>query len=398
MENCIKSKLIFDWKVDAFGWPTKAKARLVARGDMQREYIDFGDLYAPTVASSSVRLLAALACELDLALCHFDIDQAFVRAPLKEDVFMQLPDGCGSLSRKMVKLSRSIYGLRQASRQWYAMLKKCLLALGFEQCLADSCVFRLIEGGKVVMLLVVHVDDIFAVGEKDRCEKFGEDLNKFVPVKSLGELKWYSGCYYERDVESGRLTISQQTYIVELGEKYGVTSGGSIPIPATWKLWDFDVDEPSVMFPFRELIGALLWVSLLTRPDLANSVRSVARYCSAPKLIHWKAALSILGYAVRTSSFGISFQRGTVAGLNLLAWADADYASRATDRRSISGGVVMCAGGPVLWHSKTQKCVTLSTTQNRVFARLRANYSIESEIVLCAVARLPLGVGACCVA
>ena len=155
----ISSKLIFDWKVDQFGWPTKAKARLVARGDMQREYIDFGDLYAPTVASSSVRLLAALACEHDLELCHFDIDQAFVRADLAEDVYMRLPEGCGSLSGKVVKLSKSLYGLRQASRQWYALLKKCLLALGFVQCLADSCV-RLVEGGKVVMHLVVHVDDI----------------------------------------------------------------------------------------------------------------------------------------------------------------------------------------------------------------------------------------------
>lgn len=330
---------------------------------MQREYIDFGDRYAPTVAPSSVRMLAALACELDLALCHFDIDQAFVRAPLEENVFMQLPDGCGSLSRKVVKLSKSLYGLRQASRQWYVMLKECLVALGFEQCLADSCGFRFFEGGKVAMLLVVHVDDIFAVGEKERCEQFGKDLNQLVPVKSLGELKWYSGCYYERDVEKGRLKISQQTYTEELAEKYGVTGGGSIPIPATWKLWDFDDEEPNVVFPFRELIGALLWIALLTRPDLTNAVRAVARYCSAPKLIHWKAALSILGYAFRTSSLGISFQNGTVAGINMLVWADADYASRATDRRSVSGGVVMCAGGPILWHSRTQKCVTLSTTQ-----------------------------------
>lgn len=82
---------------------------------MQREYIDFDDLYASTVAPSSVRLLAALTCELYLALCHFDIDQAFVRAPLKDNVFMQMPDGCGPLSRKMVKLSKSLYGLRQAS-------------------------------------------------------------------------------------------------------------------------------------------------------------------------------------------------------------------------------------------------------------------------------------------
>ena len=52
-----------------------------------------------------------------------------------------------------------------------------------------------------------------------------------------------------------------------------------------------------------------------------------------------------------------------MTGISLISFADADYASRSTDRRSVSGGVVMCSGGPVSWHSKTQKCVTLSTTQ-----------------------------------
>ena len=70
-----------------------------------------------------------------------------MRADLAEDVYMRLPEGCGSLSGKVVKLSKS-HDFRQASRQWYALLKKCLLALGFVQCLADSCVFRLVEGRK----------------------------------------------------------------------------------------------------------------------------------------------------------------------------------------------------------------------------------------------------------
>ena len=139
--------------------------------------------------------------------------------------------------------------------------------------------------------------------------------------------------------------------------------GKGIPIPTTWRIWDLDVDEPIVLFPFRELIGGLLWIAFLTRLDIENAVRAVARYCSAPKMVHWKAALGILGYAVRTSSFGITFQRGTVEGFHLVSFADADYASKATDRRSVSGGVVMCAGGGVSWYSKTQKCVTLSTTQ-----------------------------------
>lgn len=331
---------MFDWKVDAFGFPVKAKARLVARGDMQKEYIDFSELYAPTVSAACVRMLAGLACEFDLELCHFDIDQAFVRAPLKEDIFMHLPEGCGSLSGKVVQLNKSLYGLRQASREWYAMLKKCLLALGFEQCKADACVFRLIEEGEVVLILVEHLDDIFAVGKKERCDKFEEDLGEMVPIKNLGELKWYSGCYYERDREAGRLTISQQTYTEELAERFGVEWGAAIPLSATCRLWDFEVDEPNVEFPFRTLIGSLLWLSLSTRPDISSAVRAVARYSSAPKMIHCKAALGILGYAVRTSSFGISFQRGTVSGMFLIAFADADYASRAADRRSVSGGVV----------------------------------------------------------
>ena len=58
------------------------------------------------------------------------------------------------------------------------------------QCLADSCVFRLVEGGEVAMHLVVHVDDVFDVGKKERCDQFGMNLGRLVPVKSLGELKW----------------------------------------------------------------------------------------------------------------------------------------------------------------------------------------------------------------
>ena len=148
-----------------------------------------------------------------------------------------------------------------------------------------------------------------------------------------------------------------------MGKKYGVEWGKGIPIPTTWRIWDLDVDEPIVLFRFRELIGALLWIALLSRPDIVNAVRAVARYCRAPKMVHWKAALGVLGYAIRTSRFGNTFQRGTVGGFHLVSFADADYASKATDRRSVSGGVVMGAGGPVSWHSKTQKCVTLSTTQ-----------------------------------
>ena len=119
--------------------------------------------------------------------------------------------------------------------------------------------------------------------------------------------------------------------------------------------------ECSVSFPGVDRCAFM--DCLVYQAGYRGSVRAEARYCSAPKLLYWKAARSILGYAMRTSSFGISSRKGTLTGISLVSFADADYASRSADRRSVSGRVVMCAGGPVSWHSKTQNCVTLSTTQ-----------------------------------
>ena len=106
-----------------------------------------------------------------------------------------------------------------------------------------------------------------------------------------------------------------------------------------------------------------MWLAVSTRPDISNVARSVARYCSAPKAVHWKSAVGILAYINGTCGFGITYQRGTTVGISLEVFVDADYASRATDRRSVSGGATMCAGGWVCWLSRTQKCVTLSTSK-----------------------------------
>ena len=87
-----------------------------------------------------------------------------------------------------------------------------------------------------------------------------------------------------------------------------------------------------------------MWLAISIRPDISNAVRSVARYCSAAKAIHWKSALGILAYINGTCGFGITYQRGTTAvGISLEVFADADYASKATDRSSVSGGGIMCA-------------------------------------------------------
>ena len=127
----IDTKRLFGWRSDELGWINKVKSTLIARGFKQREGIDFGETFAPTVSSSCVRLLSAIACELDLDACHFDVEQAVVQSKLDEDVFLRSPQGCGTLSAKIVRLNKSLYGLKQASRSWHAYLPSYLKTIGF---------------------------------------------------------------------------------------------------------------------------------------------------------------------------------------------------------------------------------------------------------------------------
>ena len=114
--NIISARWVYSWKSDEFGVVVRATARLVARGFGQREGVDFFDTFFPCPSAMSIRLLAALACELDLDLCHFDAEQAFVQSDLVELVYISLPPSCGALSGKVERLRRSLYGLNQASR------------------------------------------------------------------------------------------------------------------------------------------------------------------------------------------------------------------------------------------------------------------------------------------
>ena len=169
-----------------------------------------------------------------------------------------------------------------------------------------------------------------------------------------------------------------------------MTSTQSIPLRVGVKLEEFDEDERAENWPFRELVGSLTWLSISTRPDIANAVRAVARYCTAPRAIHWKAALGILEYINGTSEYGVTFQRGTLSSISLEVFADVDYVSKATDRRSISGGLIMCGGANVCWFSRTQKCITRSTLEAEYVAlgdAVKELFNLDRFAVLCCPVR-----------
>ena len=187
--------------------------------------------------------------------------------------------------------------MKQASRSWHAHLTTCLNTVGFQQCLADAYVFRLVEKGRIAIIVVVHVDDIFAVGLKSRCDVFRDELNRMVPVKNLGELRWCGGCHCTHEREMGTLTIFQKTFADELVKKYSVTSTQSVPLRVGIKLEEFNEDEMVENWPFRELVGSSMWLSISTRPDIANAVQAVARYWQP--LASWSTLMGLVSTVLR---------------------------------------------------------------------------------------------------
>jgi len=131
----ISLKWVFKLKKDEKGVATKHKARLVARGLVQQEGIDFDDAFAPVARMESVRVLLALAAQEGWKVHHMDVKSAFLNGDLKEEVYVRQPPGFAVAGEegRVYRLKKALYGLRQAPRAWNAKLDITLKKMGFKQ-------------------------------------------------------------------------------------------------------------------------------------------------------------------------------------------------------------------------------------------------------------------------
>ena len=104
--------------------------------------------------------------------------------------------------------------------------------------------------------------------------------------------------------------------------------------------------------PYREAVGALMWVANMTRPDLAYTAHMLAKFGGNPWPERWKAVMKALQYLKRTASLGVTYGGATEDNMKLSEWVDADHASCPDTRRSVSGGAVMLGGGAICWFSR----------------------------------------------
>lgn len=374
--KALPSRWVFKLKRNADGSIERFKARLVVKGYMQREGLDFNEVFAPVSKHSTLRILLAMAASHDFEIEHLDIKTAFLNGDLEEDIYMEQPEGYVEGTGELVcHLRKSLYGLKQAPRSWFLKLKETLEKLGFEASQADPSLY-IKDYDNTPIFLLVYVDDILIFTPSlVAAGRVRDSIRDKFDMRDLGSASFFLGMELERNRHDNTIKISQPRMTTELIKKYGMDDAKpkSVPMSPAIKLVKTEPnDEAATNFPYRELIGSLLYLSVCTRPDIAFAVGALARHMSKPSSEHWAAAKDVLRYLSSTERFGITFGGSINKDDGLTAYCDADYAGDISTRRSTTGYAFMMHGGCVSWSSRLQQTVAASTAESEYMAAAAA--------------------------
>ena len=358
----------------------KHKARLCAHGGMQTWGVNYWETYAPVVNWMSVRTLMALSIIHDLETRSIDFVLAFPQAPLEVDIYMEPPYGFDIDGKKsfILKLNKNLYGLKNASHNFWNLLREGLEARGYkQQSESDPCVFL----GKDSIILT-YVDDCIVIHK--RGSSAADDLIKALregdenfDFTDDGSLEKYLGVDVKRH-KDGRIELTQTHLIQRFLEVIGLDpkAVNSRPTPALKPLLFKDIEglTRKHSWNYRQAVGMLNYLTGTSRPDLAMATHQAARFCIDPKLSHERAIQRIGKYLIGTMDKGIIFKPDKTKGIE--CFVDADFAgswnqSDSIDASSVlsrTGYVIMYAGCPLTWCSKLQSEIALSTTEAEYIA------------------------------
>lgn len=292
----IGCKWVFKIKYNSDGSIERYKARLVAKGYTQMEGLDYHETFAPVAKLVTVRCLLAVAAARGWELHQLDVNNAFLHGDLHEEVYMLPPPGINKKGDNFVcRLRKSLYGLKQASRNWFEKFSNALRSAGYKQSVADYSLFTK-SCGKNFSAVLVYVDDVIVTGnDTPSITWLKKYLNTLFHIKNLGRLKYFLGIEVARSSEG--IFLSQRKYILDILAETGMigAKGCSFPMEQNLHLTPDDgdfLDDPSV---YRRLVGRLIYLTI-TRPDITYSVNILSQFMQKPRSTHMAATYRVLRY------------------------------------------------------------------------------------------------------
>ena len=362
-------KWVFKIKRNADGSINKYKSRLVAKGYVQRHGIDYDEVFAPVARLETIRLLVNLAATNGWEVYHLDVKTAFLHGELKETVYVKQPEGYEKRGeeRKVYKLNKALYGLRQAPRAWNHKLNQILCELGFKKCSKEPSVYQKTVKGDI-LVVAVYVDDLFVTGTNIKLiGEFKERMSTKFDMSDLGKLTYYLGievCQHHNGI-----TLVQRRYAMKILEDDGMDKCNSVqtPMESGLKLSKAEHEKEIDATRFRRNIGCLRYL-IHTRPDLAYSVGVLSRFMQSPRESHGIAMKQILRYLRGSVSYGLTFERSTQGVPKLLGYSGSSYVSDPDDGRSTTGHIFYLGESPITWCSQKQDTVALSSCEAEFMA------------------------------
>ena len=390
-QHILRSVTVFKAKHDSEGNFLKMKARITADGSKQVQGIDYAEAFTPVVHTTTVRTLAAISVlRPGYAFLHSDFSSAFLQGDMVDgiSVFMYPPElelQFDSEGNQLVcEILKPLYGLRQASRQWYTKLHEALTELGFVRSHIDPCLYR----HNSEQWLCFHVDDMLFLGDPALVAKTVKALHARFKMTDLGPVSFYLGISFNKQTPDS-ITLSQPAYAQEILTRFGMTDSkpSTTPLDARTELPALQPGESPLPseYPFGEAVGCLNYLVTMTRPELSHSVSQLARHIAKPVMRHWVALKRVLRYVKGTIHSGITYhavpqpsQRTAVLhihahpsytpSMHIQGYVDANWGSNPDNRRSTTGYVFTLAGGVISWKSKSQLTVALSSTESEYMA------------------------------
>ena len=368
--KAIKSKWVFKVKKSDNEKTQTFKARLVAKGCSQRYGIDYMETYSPVVRHTSIRFLMALAIKNKYKIHQMDVVTAYLQGDLEEEIYMQQPEKFDDGTNKVCKLKKSLYGLKQAGRQWNKKLDYALQNYGLTKSKADPCIYykKCDE-----IIVAIYVDDfLMFYKNENELEKVKNFLNNNFNMKDLGIAKNCLGLRINQTSEF--IELDQIQYINEILHRFGMQDCKPVGSPSdtNQKLTIKDVNDNNSLVgkvPYQEAVGSLLYLTQGTRPDIAFAVNNASRFNLNHSAIHWQAVKKIFCYLKGSINLKLRYTYDTKSTNNQVhAYSDADWASDIDKRRSCTGYIIKMANGAINWNSKRQPIVALSRTEEEYIA------------------------------